>query len=389
MPFYEASRLRATSFTLEFQSIGGPEPTTRGLFGPRVYHEGVSVEDPWHALRLRMLQIDAAVWHHVVEDYERMTLGDGGAPADVNVRLLALTQAYARHSPHAAPFSGPFARTQCFACLDGVVEPLLARQPGPLVYGRCRQCSHGMLLSGPNAARDLHLGSSYYAQRTATGVGYDRYEDEREYREKKAEALLARIEKACRSGGAKLETLVEVGSAFGFSRAAAERRGYVSMGVDLNPEAARASERIYGFRTFTGTLAAALEDPASGLRAGAADVVLYQFVLEHVAEPVAELASANSALRSGGIVAVLVPSMEAKELDVFGASYRSLRADHLHLFSRASAVHLLRRAGFAPVVVESGGSVQLLRGFLSEPEIESLDEAGLGPDLFLVAKKTL
>jgi SAM-dependent methyltransferase len=323
-----------------------------------------------------MLQIEGPVWRETMADYGRLVAEiGGGGDVGVDARLDALTRAYARHAPHAAPVERASARARCPACELGSVEAVVARRPGPLVYGRCAACGHGLLMSN------------------ATGVGgpgYAGYEQERAYREGRGEALLQRIDRVAAGAkpGHKPGNLVEVGSGFGFTRAAAERRGIATVGVDVSPEAARVAARLYGFSTFTGTLAAALADPTSNVRAGQADLLLYQFVLEHIADPVAELCAAARALRPRGLLALLVPSMEARELEVFGASYRSFRADHLHLFSRDSAARMLRRAGFEARAVESGCNVHLLRGFLDEAELQSIYEAGRGPDLFVVAEAT-
>jgi hypothetical protein len=116
--------------------------------------------------------------------------------------------------------------------------------------------------------------AGYYAQRDRSGAGYDDYESERSYREAKGRRLLDWVvERAARPLGA----LLEVGSGFGFTRQAAAERGWNSAGVELNPHAARAAERLYGMTTFVGTLEEALRERA--ISAGSWDVVLYAFVL--------------------------------------------------------------------------------------------------------------
>src|SRR5262249_45961228 len=152
---------------------------------------------------------------------------------------------------------------------------------------------------------------------------------------------------------APIDALLEVGSGYGFTRAAAERAGMRTAGVDVSGHAVSEAARRYGLRTFRGTLAEALATPESPVLRGVFGTVLYQFVLEHVSDPEGELVLAREALAPGGWLVLLVPSMEAAEIAAFGASYRSFRADHLHLFSRASLGAVLGRAGFGLRALES------------------------------------
>ena len=90
---------------------------------------------------------------------------------------------------------------------------------------------------------------------------------------------------------------------------------------------------------------------------------------------------AATTLRVGGAFAALVPSMEALECDVFGGAYRSLRHDHLHLFSRRSLARCMEAAGLRVVAVESQCAVHVLRAFLTDDALAALYASGRGPDL--------
>jgi SAM-dependent methyltransferase len=157
-------------------------------------------------------------------------------------------------------------------------------------------------------------------------------------------------------------------------------------GVDVNPFAAEQARLIYGFDTHIGTLASAFGDDALGVHSF--DLVIYQFVLEHLSDPASELALVYRALSVGGLVALAIPSAEATEVDVFGASYRSLRADHLHLFSRRSIVLALAQAGLQVVASKTECNIHLLAGFLSVEELDHwIYGPGLGPDLIVLARR--
>jgi 2-polyprenyl-3-methyl-5-hydroxy-6-metoxy-1,4-benzoquinol methylase len=166
---------------------------------------------------------------------------------------------------------------------------------------------------------------------------------------------------------------------------AAAARGWRVLGVDVNPAAARGAKQLYGVSTMTDTLQGALD--RGTVQRGAWDIVLYQFVLEHLPHPEVELHHAAEALAPGGSLAVVVPNMATFERDVFGASYRSLRADHLHLFSMPSARHYLAAERLVEVAHETTCSLHLLRGFLEESDLDDLYDDDRGPDLLFLARK--
>ena len=375
------------------------------------------------ALAARTLQIDVERWRAVrAEVAHEATADAAGAGQGVSTEagrgsagpleehvLERVRRVYARHAPHAAPLPAPAGGDEngvvaavgdqrplapsalCPACGARRVRATVARRPGPVVYGCCEACGHGVCWLGgalPGEAGARYSDPTYYEQRDARGVGYDDYGAEETYRLAKGARLVAALAGAAAAGGGRIHSLLEVGSGFGFTREAARRAGLVTGGVDLNPAACAQARRRFGLTTFVGDLAAALAAaPGSGVAPGAWDAVLYQFVLEHVASVDEELLSARRALAPGGWLALLVPSMEAVERTVFGASYRSLRADHLHLFSRASLGAFLGRAGFEIVRLESGCNLHLLRSFLKASALRRLYADGLGPDLWCVARR--
>jgi hypothetical protein len=241
-------------------------------------------------------------------------------------------------------------------------------------------CGHGSLIVG--AVTEAYNTNSYYEERRANGVGYDNYVAERGYREARAHQLLEWI---FASAPCRPRTLLEVGSGFGFTRRAAEALGCSTLGVDVNPAAAIGAQALYAYRTITSTLPAAVA--AGDVNGGNWDMLLYQFVLEHIADVRSELRAAADCLSAEGVLALLIPSFGAAELDVFGASYRSLRADHLHLFSWRSLDLLLDSVGLRRIAWKTDCSVHLLRAFLTTDEVREIYRAGRGPDMVVLAGK--
>lgn len=325
------------------------------------------------ALIVRTLGIETAVWQATLDAYAERLERDAG----VATRLRTLTESFVQAACLPALPSTP--PTNCACCGAATTRAVVERPgPTPLVFGRCDDCGHGQLLS--EARSNPYESANYYRQRAEDGSGYAAYAAERDYREAKALQLFDSLA----MGGLRPTNLLEVGSGFGFSRRAAERRGIRSAGVDVNPEAARAARELYGFDTQVSTLRDALTRGA--LPRHAFDLVLYWFVLEHIADPLDELQQAAAALSPGGHLVLVVPSMSALELDVFRGRYRSLRGDHLHLFSPASLERFLGAAGLTLVELRSHCNLHLLRGFLDADELSAIYARGRGPDLTVVAK---
>jgi SAM-dependent methyltransferase len=345
--------------------------------GGTVLHE----DSPGHvALILRVLGIEEQIWRRMMNGYAaRWT----SACSDLGERAKVLAQCFAACSPHLAmPAAQPSGA--CPICGSSSLHAAYARTTGPtgetLEYGRCLACGHGRLYHG-QAAKNVYAGSSYFTERRADGAGYCGYESEQTYRERKARLLLGW---ACQRSDLHGRRLLEVGSGLGFARRAAEDRGMVTEGVDPNPYAAQRARLLYGMETHAGTLA---EARRRGDLSHLFDLVLYQFVLEHVDDPGFELREAAPLLEANGRLVIVVPSMDALEIQVFGGCYRSFRADHLHVFSRESLRRLLAQEGFRVVAEKTECSVHLLGGFYSAGELETIYARGEGPDLFVVAQK--
>jgi SAM-dependent methyltransferase len=316
-------------------------------------------DDAHVALVTRTLRLEPSAWREVVTRWCEA----GTAEEPESRRLEDLTVALHR------PRSSPLLTRPCLVC--GATASC-CDDDGVLRWLRCEACGHGALLDGAPPRYD----AAYYATRTPGGVGYDAYLAEREYREGKGRALVSELLQ--RHGGAP-RSMLEVGSGFGFTRAAAKGLGLTTTGVDVNPAAAEGARQLYGFETTVGT--ANRVDPSHRF-----DLVLYQFVLEHISDVRAELKTARQRSREGGLGCFVVPSMDATERRVFGSRYRSYRADHLHLFSRASVTRLLLEAGFVDVQLRSVCNLHLLGPFLSNGELANLYARGEGPDLIVTAR---
>ncbi len=330
------------------------------------------------ALVARVLRIAPTAWDGVLDAYHAQI----DAHATIDARLAALGELMGTHFPDAPAIAGALAVAPCPSCGERRVRARYHRNAAapsgvmtPYTYGVCEGCGHATLLEGA-ADSAVYASPAYYQAQGGDGVGYPAYEGERTYREAKGDRL---VQWAIGHAPEPPSAILEVGSGFGFTRRAAERLGLRTSGVDLNPAAAAAARRLYGMETFVGTLADAIA--ADAVRPGTQDLVVYDFVLEHLAAPVEELVLASRLLSPRGALIVRVPGIEAIELASFGSLYRSFRSDHLHVFSRASLERMLDRAGLALTAFDTGCGADLLREILDEPELRAAYTAGRGPDI--------
>ncbi len=334
------------------------------------------------ALVLRTLGIDQDCWGLFMEGFAAQC---PAGTKSLDHRIRTLKEIWRSLSPHEATLDKMFDYDRrCPVCGMEAVAVVAARRQEdapPLVYGACGACGLGLLLQG-GAKSSIYAQPDYYQSRDSGGAGYESYLAERAYREAKGRRLVKWI----RSRTVRpLQTFLEVGSGFGFTRDGAEQLGLTTIGVDLNPYAAEVARELYGQHTFRGTLAEALESKA--VTPNSHDIVFYQFVLEHLENPADELKLAARSLARRGVLALVVPNMQLPEREIFGASYRSFRHDHLWLFSSGSLKLLLERAGLWIIAIESECSTRLLRGFLTEAELNQLDAGCRSADLIVIAER--
>jgi len=372
-----------------FSPRGRPSPRWTVTRGGRVVYQ----DSAQHAtLTARVLDIDEEAWRAVLDRYEP-------ASDRLDEKLLALQQAIVAALPSDTTMLRPASQlrdsTACPVCGGATTVALTRRIAGdggaPIVYSRCAACQHLSLVCGAEPD-STYTRQEYYSARAPNGAGYHAYGDERAYREAKGRRIVQWLSGRGSGGRRQLSgrgnggrRLLEVGSGFGYTRKAAQDAGWVTGGVDLSAYASDQARALYGMQTQVGSLAACLVDGRIARRSW--DLALYQFVIEHISDPLRELRAAAETLVAGGLLALILPSADAAEIDIFQGRYRSLRADHLHVFSSRSLELTLRASGFAIVESFTTCSVHLLRGFLDDEALEDLYRRGRGPDRYLLARK--
>ena len=157
---------------------------------------------------------------------------------------------------------------------------------------RCENC--GFIFVDPiptgstfAAMYDDDYFANYYGG--GDGVGYESSADAAIVR---ADAILSRVARYVPSG-----SLLDIGCAGGYFLAAAQRRGYCGLGIELNPKMAEHARSTFGLDVLDGSFeSVAIE--SSGRRF---DVIYMGDSLEHLPDPRAALLRVRSVLAPNGV----------------------------------------------------------------------------------------
>lgn len=144
------------------------------------------------------------------------------------------------------------------------------------------------------------------------------------------------------------QRVLDVGCSSGYLAEPLAARGNVIVGLELDPEAARAAEPFCE-RVLVGDV----ETMELPLEPGSFDVVLCGDVVEHLRDPAAALARLRPFLRPGGRLVLSTPNVAnwAVRLSLLAGRWRYtdrgiLDRSHTHLFTRATLRETIERAGY-------------------------------------------
>lgn len=195
----------------------------------------------------------------------------------------------------------------------------------------CRACHLARTWPSPLAGSAL---VGYYAERDDYELRLREIDIWRPF----SESFLAIVRRFVPAG-----RLLDVGCNLGILVSVARQAGYAAQGLDLSEKAVRRGESALGLggALSVGTLSA-MRYPS-----GSWDVISYMHCLEHLEDPVGELAEVKRALRPGGVLAIEVPNFFSLWRRLQGAGwYGFVPTQHIWQGGRRGLTALLRRSGF-------------------------------------------
>lgn len=214
---------------------------------------------------------------------------------------------------------------KCNIC-GSEVSSVLIRKDAHDIY-QCSSCGLAFTYPQPQAIAEQY-DSAYF----------DLYRRRREFRLRRGEARLKRIELIKEPG-----RLLDIGCSLGYFVEAANSRGWCASGVEISPYAAQEAREL-DLDVRTGILE---EDNYAD---GSFDCVTMWDVLEHVPDPTQHMLNVRRILADGGLVVIGTPNLGHRLFRAKRERWRHLKpAEHIFYFQNSSISLLLKKTGFGLV----------------------------------------
>lgn len=148
--------------------------------------------------------------------------------------------------------------------------------------------------------------------------------------------------------------LLDIGSAEGAFLDLAREKGYGVHGVEISPDAAEMSRKMYNIPVTTGTLGDA------EFRENTFDGITAFHVLEHIPDPLAFLRQVHKILVPKGALVVEVPNFASFRSRAEKENWWYIKpGEHLIHFTETTLCAMLAKAGFIPVFTRPMGGLNL------------------------------
>jgi SAM-dependent methyltransferase len=174
-------------------------------------------------------------------------------------------------------------------------------------------------------------------ERAYAGAGFDGAGEARHAAASYAEALRARLTEL-----PDRQSALEIGTGNGALLVHLRAMGFAEV-IGIEPSIAAVRDAASETRPL---IRVGSFDP-SGLPASHFSLLIANQTIEHVAQPLALLASARGLLKPGGLLMIVSHDYRHPLMRLLGARAPIIDIEHLQVFSRASLAFALERSGFA------------------------------------------
>lgn len=136
---------------------------------------------------------------------------------------------------------------------------------------------------------------------------------------------------------------LEVGCASGWILRAMKERGWEAVGIEAAPKFANFARDELGLDVRSGTL-----DSIDVEALGKFDLMVAFDVVEHLHNPVRDLATLRQAATKDALLVFTTPNIGSICARAYGRKWRQILPSHINFSTKQSAVAMLRRAGWSP-----------------------------------------
>ena len=221
--------------------------------------------------------------------------------------------------------------TQCLHCQSNKLKPLKGYETAHLC--RCSRCGFVFSQTIPTADELEEHYSKYSRNDYLSPITVKRYEE-----------LLDQFEKYRKTG-----KILDVGCGIGYFLEVAKKRGWEVYGTEYTDQAVNIC-REKGISMEQGILETHNYDLESF------DVITSFEVIEHINNPLEELANFHSLLRPGGLVYITTPNFNSLLRYRLKSAYNVITyPEHLSYYTPKSLTNVFKRSGFKRVKLQSTG----------------------------------
>ena len=228
--------------------------------------------------------------------------------------------------------------SSCLICRRKIKKPLFFKKSVAIL--KCEDCNIAFQERFPEDPLQYYANASYYE-----AWWKDKEKDKaavRFLKEKTANWVLDQMGSFSGSGA----RILEVGCAFGFFLKAARQRNYQITGLEVSEAGKEAG--LNGFEVWN------VPFENLDLKEGSFDVVVLIDVIEHFADPDANLSKIKHLLnKDHGILVLITPDIGSIACKIFGSKWLHWKSEHLYYYSRKGISKLLQKHGFKVAVLKN------------------------------------
>lgn len=250
------------------------------------------------------------------------------------------------------PMPLPTATESCLLCEGTRLRYLFPVNGHPLC--ECEDCGFVFLNPQPS---DEALAQIYNAGYFLGDQGGDDHECTAVMKRQTAQLYLDQV---IRYYGKPQGRLLEIGCGKGDFLALARGAGFEVQGFDVSAHAVATATGRLG----VGTVSCGNAD-ALVLTEEHFDVCALFDTLEHVRDPIALLSQIHRALRPGGVLVVVTPSLDSWSARLMRSRWPEFKTEHLHYFDTQTIQNVLARTGFDQVRI-TANSKYLSLGYINK-----------------------